>query len=75
MTFDAEIVKLREEIKYEQERNRLNVQQYSDRIEAALALHYEVHDEIGLPPTAPSRCMTCRVHWPCPTVKALKGEK
>ena len=39
------------------------------RIDAALALHYEV-DEFG-----EKLCKWCGVALPCPTVKALKGER
>ena len=39
------------------------------RIDAVLALHYEV-DEFG-----EKLCKWCGVALPCPTVKALKGER
>ena len=61
------------EILYEQERNANNVRAYSDRIEAALALHFESLE----PPekTHRTECVPCERPWPCRTVKALRGEK
>lgn len=38
------------------------------RIAATLALHVAVEDDEG------EYCPTCSTAWPCPTVKALKGE-
>ena len=65
-----------QELQEENERLRWKVEQQQDpsgplareqalRIEAALALHYEVEGWCG-------RC--AHEDWPCPTVKALQGE-
>jgi hypothetical protein len=40
------------------------------RIGAALALHKRVEDRL-----LPDGCAECSADWPCPTVKALRGEK
>jgi hypothetical protein len=47
------------------------------RVEAVLALHVEEEWEnlLGGPPAKTGRCDDCDQHWPCPTRRALEGEK
>jgi hypothetical protein len=43
----------------------------ASRIDAALALHHESQTDAVPPDTI---CFECDCLWPCPTVKALRGE-
>ena len=45
------------------------------RIDAALALHKHYEHGEGYSSQNSHECSECEVEWPCPTVKALNGEK
>jgi hypothetical protein len=51
---------------------RNEIERLRARIDAALALHWEESTVTGIPA---GFCASCRKSWPCPTVKALGGEK
>jgi len=74
-----EIKRLHAEVLYEQERNHNNVHAYQERIDAALALHMPnviqgKHQRFEVCPVCSTRDGDAE-DSPCPTVKALKGEK
>jgi len=42
---------------------------YLDALRAVVELHIRVLDPVGRP-----ECLSCRRHYPCPTIKAIEKE-